>query len=415
MIVGAERGGRFMTNSQRLRDWISRIRLATATADLMLVVALGLGLLATQSAEAQTFTVLHAFAGERSDGASPFAGLVADTAGNLYGTTSSGGSIGYGTVFKVSKARKETLLHSFTGSDGGEPLAGLVGDNAGNFYGTTYGGSSGYGTVFKVSKAGKETILHSFIGGSSDGCYPSGGLLRDNAGNLYGTTQQCGTSGLGTVFKVSKAGRETLLHSFTGVDGGFPYYTGLLMDKKGNLYGVTPEDGTYNNGGLYKLTKSGTLIVLHGFAGGSDGCYPFGTPAMDTKGNLYGTTYGCGSSGEGIVWKVSENGTESVLHNFAGGSTDGANPYAGVIFDAKGNLYGDTVYGGDGAGCNSSGCGTVYELNKKGVLTLLHSFVLSSDGENPVGGVIRDGNGNLYGTTEDGGSHNLGTAWKLTP
>jgi uncharacterized repeat protein (TIGR03803 family) len=162
---------------------------------------------------------------------------------------------------------------------------------------------------------------------------------------------------------------------------------------------------------VYRLSKAEQLTVLHSFAGGmnhTDGLYPYGTPAMDKNGNLYGTTEEGGSLELGIIWKVSKNGTETVLHNFAGGSSDGANPFAGVIVDAKGNLYGDTAEGGSGANL-----GTVYELNKKGTLTLLRGFTVP-DGASPYGGLIRDAKGNLYGTALGGGSRGYGTVWKLT-
>jgi uncharacterized repeat protein (TIGR03803 family) len=398
-----------VTNTRQQRN--SKIRLGAASAALTLVVVLMLGLVTTQSAQAQTFTDLYNFTGG-ADGGYPYATLVRDAAGNLYGTTYIGGSSSYGTVFKVDTSGTETVLYSFTGgADGGYPFAGLVRDTAGNLYGTTYyGGSSNYGTVFKVATSGTETVLHTFAGGTTDGCYPYGGLLRDKAGNLYGTTEVCGASSQGTVFKVATSGTETVLHSFTGgtTDGGNPLYTSLLMDKKGNLYGVTYGGGTSSEGVVYKLSKTGTLTVLHSFSGGTtDGCYPYGTPAMDKKGNLYSTTDSCGSSSVGILWKVSKKGTETVLHNFAGGSTDGAYPIAGVIMDAKGNLYGDT----DGGGTSS--LGTVYKLSKTGTVTLLHSFA-GSDGEIPIGGLIRDSKGTLYGDTVEGGSGSYGTVWQLT-
>ncbi len=309
------------------------------------------------------------------------------------------------------------MLYTFTGKpDGAEPLAGLIRDAAGNFYGTTFaGGSSDNGAVFKLSKSGAETVLYSFAGGSSDGAHPWGGLIQDGKGNFYGTTFGGGASNWGVVFKLSKSGAETVLHTFAGgsSDGEFPMYTSLLMDKKGNLYGITEQGGGSDRGVVYKLSKRGKLTVLHSFTGGTaDGCYPYGTPAMDVQGNLYGTTYKCGSSNAGIVWKVSNKGKEAVLHNFAGGSSDGAYPYAGVMMDAKGNFYGDTAYGGSG-NC-SSGCGTVYELNKKGTLTRLESFD-GSDGQYPVGGLVQDAKGNLYGTAYIGGSDLYGTVWKLTP
>ncbi len=407
-----------MANTKERRSRISGIRPGAASAALAFVVVLVLGPVAAQSAQAQTFTVLHSFKGS-SDGAAPFAGLVQDTAGNLYGTTHFGGSSSYGTVFKVSATSKETLLHTFTGPpDGAYPFAKVIRDTAGNLYGTTfYGGRSGGGTVFKVTATGKETILYNFTGGSSDGCGPYGGLLLDTAGNLYGTTFLCGASGAGTVFKVSKTGTETLLHSFAGgaSDGAHPLYGNLLMDAKGNLYGVTYAGGASDAGVLYMLSSNGTSTVLYSFAGGTtDGCYPYGTPAMDSAGNFYGTANACGSSGLGIVWKVSQ-GTETVLHNFAGGSSDGADPFAGVVMDTNGNLYGVTLSGG------ASNYGTVYELDEGGGLTLLHSFA-GSDGKYPTGGLSRDAEGDLFGTTLEGTSggqgcygNGCGTVWKLTP
>jgi len=404
-----------MTNLVQRRGRISITRQEAASAALALTVVLVLGVCTTQSTQAQTFKVLYNFTGS-ADGQSPYGSLVRDTAGNLYGTTEAGGASGAGTVFKVDKSGTHTVLYSFTGgSDGGNPYVGVIRDAAGNLYGTTAaGGTSGLGTVFKLTKTRKETVLHSFAGGS-DGCYPYGGLLRDVAGNLYGTTEVCGASGVGTVFKLSKTGKETVLHSFAGgsSDGEFPSFTGLLMDTNGNLYGVAEQGGTYNQGVVYKLSKSGKLKVLHSFAGGtSDGCDVFGTPAMDAEGNLYGTANACASGHVGIVWKVSQKGKETVLHNFMAGSSDGAEPIAGVIMDANGNLYGDTYQGG------SANLGTVYKLNKRGKVTLLHTFT-GPDGDYPYSGVIRDSAGNFYGTTLYGGSgqqcnNGCGTVWQIT-
>lgn len=398
-----------MTNPNPRCAWMSRISLQATSAALTLVIVLGLGAVTTQSAPAQTFTVLHNFTGP--DGAYPYAGLVRDAAGNLYGTAEEGGSSGYGVVFKVDTSGRETVLSSFTGGpDGGYPYAGLVRDRAGLLYGTTaYGGASNYGVVFKVDTGGTETVLYSFAGGTTDGCNPYGGLLWDKAGDLYGTTDECGASGFGTVFKVSKTGKETVLHNFAGYpDGAYPYLTSLLMDKAGNLYGVTSDGGPSFVGVVYKLSKSGKETVLYTFTGGTDGRYPLGTPVMDRGGTLYGTAAVGGSSSGGVVWNVRRRGNETVLHNFAGGSSDGLYPFAGVIMDAKGNLYGDTEDGG------TFNLGTVYELNRKGTLTVLHSFA-GTDGSSPFGGVIRDAKGDLYGTAEEGGSDNYGTVWKLTP
>jgi uncharacterized repeat protein (TIGR03803 family) len=405
-----------MANRGQHRGGVSSIRLRTARAPLALVVVLVLGVVTIQSVQAQTFKVLFNFTGS-ADGESPYGSLVRDTAGNLYGTTEAGGASGAGTVFKVNKSGTHTVLYSFKGgSDGANPYVGVIRDAAGNLYGTTAnGGASGLGTVFKLTKTGNEKVLYSFAGGS-DGCYPYGGLLRDAAGNLYGTTEVCGASGVGTVFKLTNTGKETVLHSFAGgsSDGEFPSFTSLLMDTSGNLYGVAEQGGTDNLGVVYKLSKSGKLKVLHSFAGGtSDGCDVFGTPVMDAEGNLYGTANACGSAHVGIVWKVSQKGKETVLHTFTAGSSDGAEPIAGVIMDANGNLYGDTYQGG------SANLGTVYKLNKTGKVTLLHTFT-GPDGDYPYSGVIRDSAGNLYGTTIHGGSgqqcqNGCGTVWKLKP
>ena len=404
-----------------LRYGISRVRLRGAGGALALVVVLGLRIVVAQSAPARTFNVLYTFQG-LSDGGEPYAGLVRDAAGNLYGTAISSGAFGWGVVFKVDPSGTETVLHSFGdgSTDGRTPYAGLVRDKAGNLYGTTYEGGGigcvdGCGTVFKVDTTGTETVLHSFTGGTTDGCFPYAGLLLDKAGNLYGTTQACGASSSGTVFRLSKSGKETILHSFAGgtKDGAYPLYGSLLTDTNGALYGVAQYGGTANDGVVYKLSKSGALRVLYSFAGGTtDGCNPNGSPAMDTLGNLYGTAVACGSSNMGIVWKVSKSGKEKVLHNFAGGTADGADPIAGVILDAKGNLYGDTQYGG-GTGCFGAGCGTVYKVSKTGALTLLHIFA-GSEGALPFGGVIRDTKGNLYGTAFLGGSPDWGTVWQIT-
>jgi len=403
-----------------LQYWVSRMRLRGAGVALAFVVVLGLRVAVAQSAPTRTFKVLYTFQGS-SDGGEPYAGLVRDSAGNLYGTAISSGAFGWGVVFKVNPSGTETVLHSFgDGSkDGRTPYGGLVRDKAGNLYGTTYEGGGigcvdGCGTVFKVDTTGTETVLHSFAGGTTDGCFPYAGLLL-KAGYLYGTTQACGASSYGTVFRLSTSGKETILHNFAGgtADGANPLYGSLLMDTKGALYGVAQYGGTSNQGVVYKLNPSRVLRVLYSFAGGTtDGCNPDGTPAMDTLGNLYGTAVACGSSNMGIVWKLNQSRKEKVLHNFAGGAKDGADPIAGVTLDANGNLYGDTQYGG-GTGCFGTGCGTVYKVSATGKLTLLHIFV-GSEGALPFGSVIRDTNGNLYGTAFLGGTPDWGTVWRIT-
>jgi uncharacterized repeat protein (TIGR03803 family) len=298
-----------------------------------------------------------------------------DSAGNLYGTTYNGGSTGNGTVFKRDAAGNETVLYSFKGmsnGDGANPQAGLVLDSVGNLYGTTtYGGTAGGGTAFKLDPAGTETVLHSFGAAATDGTHPIAGLIMDGRGNLYGTTYDGGTQGSGTVFKVDPAGTETVLHNFTGNngassnDGGAPY-AGLIMDSKGTLYGTTEVGGTGNGSGtVFELApKSGRVTVL--FSSGSvngslDGVFPHGELAIDSKGNLYGTTYVGGSTYSGVVFKVvPKTGQETVLYNFTGINGDGSNPQGALITDSAGKLYGTTTRGGQISGGCSSGCGTVF-------------------------------------------------------
>jgi len=252
-------------------------------------------------------TVLYTFTGG-SDGSGPFAGLVMDKSGNLYGTTEGGGSSGVGTVYKVNiKTKKETVLHSFAGgSDGATPIYGnLLMDKSGNLYGTTDGGgSSSAGTVWEVSAKGKETVLYNFTGGSDGGGVFEQSLATDGKGNLYGTTEEGGTDGVGVVFEVNiKTGKETVLHSFStsGGDGEFPS-SGLVRDSKGNLYGSTQTGGASGLGITFEVTGTKETI-LHSFDG-SDGENPFTSPVLDEKGTIYGTAYNGGADSHGVVYSI---------------------------------------------------------------------------------------------------------------
>jgi uncharacterized repeat protein (TIGR03803 family) len=373
----------------------------------MLAIALVSAVIAPDLAQAQTFTVLHEFTG-KPDGGTPVRGnLVRDAAGNLYGTTRSGGGFNFGTVFKVDATGQESVLYSFTGLlDGASPGSGLVSDPAGNLYGTTdYGGTFDDGTVFKLDVTGQETVLYNFTG-EEDGEYPYGTLVRDRAGNLYGTTYNGGASDYGTVFKVDPSGYETVLYSFRGKGGKSPY-TGLARDPAGNLYGTAEAGGDFRKGTLVKITPSGKFKLLYSFAGGSDGYDPKSTLIGDAEGNLYGTTYSGGASDVGTVFKLDATGKHTVLYTFSGGA-DGARPYGDLTRDAAGNLYGITRLGG------SSNFGTVYKLDPAGTQTVLHNFS-GPDGTYPHAGLIWDAAGNLYGTAFSGGAFDYGTVFKLTP
>jgi uncharacterized repeat protein (TIGR03803 family) len=414
-----------MTRTMQHR--ISRMCRRAASAALALAVVFVAAIAATQLAQAQTFTILYTFTGS-PDGQLPFAALIGDAAGNLFGTTAGGGAAGAGTVFTLDKTGKETVLYSFTpGSDGGGPTGPVLRDAKGNLYGTAQCcGSGNYGTVFKLDTTGKETVLYSFTG-QSDGAGPSGKLVRDAAGNLYGTTSLGGASFSGTVFKVDKTGKETVLHSFTaGADGYFPF-SGLIRDGAGNLYGTTNLGGGSGCGGngcgtVFKLTpgKNGRWKekVLYSFAGGADGAGPAAGVIRDAVGNLYSTTVGGGASGVGTVFKLSKTGKETVLYSFAGG-TDGAVPYeAGLVRDAKGGLYGTTYFGG-GSGCGGSGCGTVFKISSTRKETVLYSFTGGADGAFPLVGLLRNKAGDLYGTASSGGDSSCtggcGTVFEITP
>jgi uncharacterized repeat protein (TIGR03803 family) len=319
----------------------------------------------------------------------------------------------------------EKVLHNFShGSDGGKPAAGLIFDGAGNLYGTTFGGgTSDAGTVFELTPAAggtwTETVLHNF-GSGTDGVYPQSGLIFDAAGNLYGTTFGGGTYGGGTVFELTPAAggtwTEQVLHNFqigTGADGHGPY-AGLTFDATGNLYGTTNEGGTYGVGTVFKLTPAAggtwTETVLHNFGSGTDGFNPAAGLIFDGAGNLYGTTYNGGTPGYGTLFELTPAAggtwTEQVLHNFGSG-TDGTNPVAGLIFDATGNLYGTTTAGG------SNGGGTVFRFNAQEEVEL-HSFS-GTDGFTPEASLVLDASGNLYGTTFGGGTSNYGTVFEVTP
>jgi uncharacterized repeat protein (TIGR03803 family) len=394
-----------------------------------LVCGLILALSVAPGAHAKGFRVLYAFAGG-NDGAVPSGDLIADKAGNLYGTTARGGAHDNGTVFRLAPDGTETVLYSFQSEkkDGARPYGRLLMDNAGDFYGTTFYGSGnacGCGAVFKLAPNGTETVLYGFAGGS-DGFAPAAGLIVDQNGNLFGTTSEggdldgdsfCSPDGCGTVFEVSPDGNKTTLYEFQGSDAapadGSTAYAGVIADGNGNLYGVTFSGGASLAGTVFKLTPDGTETVLHSFNYEGDGRLPYAGLIADASGNLYGTTAEGGVRDEdGTVFSLAPEGTETVLHSFIGGNTDGAYPYGGLILDRSGNLFGTTYSGGPG--CQAGyGCGTVFKLAPDGTETVLHFFKGSSDGSGPSAGLWADKKGNLYGVTSSGGANGLGTIFRI--
>jgi uncharacterized repeat protein (TIGR03803 family) len=332
----------------------------------------------------------------------------------------------------------ETVLYSLDFELYGNSFSGsLVMDSAHNLYGATSGGGSGTncylgcGTIVEVSPgphgAWTETVLHNFNG--PDGIEPFFGLIMDAAGNLYGTTYGGGTHNLGTVFELMPnpdgGWTETVLYSFgTGPDGDSPI-GGVIMDSTGNLYGTTTSRGAYGRGTVFELLPSSgggwTETVLHNFGNGDDGIAPIGSLIMDAAGNLYGATNGGGQAGDGTVFQVSPAGgwTETVLHSFD--ANDGSGPSNGLVMDAAGNLYGTTNQGGNLGGlvCAPFGCGTVFEVSPVAgggwTETTLYTFNGQPDAGYPLSSLILDAAGNLYGTTYFGGNDDYGTAFKLSP
>jgi uncharacterized repeat protein (TIGR03803 family) len=331
-------------------------------------------------------SVLYAFPGT-PNGAAPEASVLRDLRGDFYGTTFSGGpNVITGIVYRMSPSGVETVLHVFDDvtPDGYQPQAGLVGDSAGNLFGTTLsGGVFGFGTVFQMDPAGAYTALYSFGSDPEDGILPNSDMILDAAGNLYGTTSR-GLVNQGTIFKLSPTGAETILHSFEGGsnDGAYPESSALVADGEGNLYGVTQYGGTSDRGVVYKLGRGETFSVLYSFTGGADGGFPEGKLFLDAAtGDLFGTaTEGGNSSGIcasqypggcGVLFKVdSATGKETVLYSFSG-KGDGFMPASGLIgrqvsgseADNTGSyeLFGTTVFGGDIEG-GTLGFGTVFRL-----------------------------------------------------
>jgi uncharacterized repeat protein (TIGR03803 family) len=366
-------------------------------------------LAAAQSNQGSAFTVLYSFTGKR-DGAAPQASLLLDAGGNLYGTTYAGGADDCGVVFKLDPNGNETVVYSFNWQkDAGYPWAKLIQDSAGNLYGATEGGETHLlGAVFKVDTAGRETVLHKFT--ARDGESPFAGLVRDAAGNLYGTTEGGGRHKDGIVFKLDPHGNEKVLYSFAGAPDGDSPYGDLIRDAAGNLYGTTRYGGASNYGTVFKLDPStGQETVLYSFTGGEqDGRYPNAGLIANGAGGFYGTTVNGADGDYGVVFKLDAAGNETVLYSFGGGK-QGAYPYGGLIRDRAGNLYGTTFQGGD------SNYGVVFKVDPSGNETVLHSFSGGLDGAYPYAALIRDDAGDLYGTTTVGGAGGAGTVFKIAP
>ena len=386
-------------------------------------------------ARAQTETILYNFTGKTPGSTAPqvpAGALVMDAQGNFYGATFSGGDEGVGTVFKFAPDGQLTVLHSFSyssGVDGFEPNGGLILDADGNLYGMTFTGPGSYlGTVYKIAPDGTEIILHTFGGSATDGQYPSGELILDTHGSLYGTTEAGGGSAnCGTVFKIAPDGTEAVLHGFTGPDGCFPFGDALAMDAQGNLFGATQNGGAYGFGAVFKVAPDGTETVLHSFnSGAGDGYFPVNGLALDSHGNLYGSTSAGGAAAEpgGVLFKVAPDGTYTLLYSFNAAPPGPANPEAGLLVDANGNIFGTTTSQDLGLATQTSG--SAFELTPSGILSILHTFpgdtptqggfsgpTYVGPGTFPGGNLLADAHGNLYGAAEFGGSTGSGVLYQI--
>jgi uncharacterized repeat protein (TIGR03803 family) len=402
---------------------ISRMRAPALRAALALATVLAISLTA-QPLQAQTFTVVHSFDGK--DGGWPLNGLIQASDGNLYGTTNQGGGAagnGGGTVFKITPSGALTTLYVFCSkpncADGQEP-SGVIEGRDGNFYGTTYnGGINNYGTVFKMTPSGALTTLHLFSF-ESGGYFPLGGVIEGADGNFYGTTTVGGATAQedwGVVYKITSAGEFTLLYSFSFSDGDIPS-SSLLQASDGSLYGTTWGGGLNGLGIIFKITPSGAFSTLYSFCAQTncaDGELPVGGALIQaTDGNLYGVTNSGGISSRGTVFKITLGGALTTLYSFCSqtGCADGAKPYAALVQGSDGNLYGTTV---DGGPAND---GATFQITMDGAFAPIYDFCLQAgcpDGQLLYAGLAQHTNGRLYGAAYHGGAYSRnGTIYKLS-
>ena len=408
--------------AQRIALLIFNIPLR-ARKSALVALAVVAATLALPAARAQTLNVLHAFTGGQ-DGHEPVAGVTMDAAGNLYGTTYYGGENNVGVVYKLAHKGSGwvlTPLYNFQkgqGAGGYAPVAGVTIGRDGNLYGAAVeGGVYSAGTVYKLSPPATacksvlclwtETPLYQFNGGVA-GAHPQGTLIFDSAGNLYGTTASGGTSNEGVVFKLTPSGSgwtESVLHSFTGSPDGSAPISGVTFDAYGNLYGTTDIGGVGNNGTVYELSPSGsgwTERILYAFQGSTDGSTPYAGVVLDPEGNVFGATLYAGAGDGGTIFELKPSNGNWLFNVLYSPELAGLGGSSGTpALSSNGTLYG-TLFSGGGQGCSGYGCGTVFQLSPSNGGWVYSSLYNLNDGAgsgNPEGALILDSAGNLYGTT----------------
>jgi uncharacterized repeat protein (TIGR03803 family) len=400
------------------------IRVELASTKLLRVVIAVIPLVAACrafNANAQTETNLYSF-GSPLDGRNPHA-VVQGSNGNLYGTAFSGGASGHGTVFRISPSGSYTSLYSFGSSpnDGINP-AELVQGSDSNFYGTTHsGGTANSGTVFRISPAGSYTNLYSFGGHTNDGLGPTAGLIQGSDGNFYGTAEFGGTYSAGVVFRFSPGGSYSNLYSFGSslTDGQNPTAE-LVQGSDSNFYGTTVLGGMTNLGTVFRISPSGVYTSLYSFGSfATDGGAPIAGLIQGSDGNFYGTTFDGGTTynggtnsvcldGCGTAFRISASGVYTSLYSFGISTNDGTKPSAPLMLGSDGNVYGTTLQGG------TTTSGTVFRISASGSYSNLYSFKgYPSDGAYPLGALVQGSDSNFYGTTEFGGTNNVGAVFKI--
>jgi uncharacterized repeat protein (TIGR03803 family) len=341
-------------------------------------------------------------------GSVPSGSLLKDVNGFFYGMTSTGGTYNAGSIFKMSPSGNITILKQFNlNVDGGYPDGELIKGNDDFFYGlTSSGGPNGYGAIFKISADGNYTLLKSFSI-NTDGGSPNGHLVLAKDGNFYGTAHRGGANGAGTIFKLTSAGVFSVIYNMNKATDGGDSYSSLTEGKDGDLYGATYAGGSNGYGTIFKITTAGVLTVLKNLNGTSDGGNTQSDLIQASDNNFYGTCYNGGSVGYGTIFKITTNGTYTVIKNLSY-SSDGANPASSLMQNSDGNFYGITKIGG------SNGAGTIYKLTQAGIYSVIHHLNAATDGNTSSSGLINGFDNDLYALCSFGGANNMGTVFKVS-